>query len=143
VAFSPDSKTLASGDVAGVVKLWDVTTGMNTATLKCHDEDVASVAFSPNGKTLASLDIHDQVHLWNVASGNTATFNVVTNNNRPRPRLLRMVYDTFPSLFEKHRKTIWSMLFTPDGKLLAFGHDDHDDQTVKMWVVATAPNGKR
>jgi WD40 repeat protein len=143
IAFRPDNKTIALGDATGVVTLRDVTTGMKTATFKCHDEAVVSAVFSPNGKTLASLDVDDQIHLWNVASGNTATFNVVTNSNRPRPRLLRMVYATFPGLFEKHRKTIRSMLFTPEGKLLAFGHDEHDKQTVKMWVVAAAPKRKR
>src|SRR2546430_17696837 len=55
LAFSPDGRTLASGSwFDGEIRLWDVATGKNTATLKGHDGDVTSVAFSPDGKTLAS-----------------------------------------------------------------------------------------
>ena len=34
VAFSPDSKLLASGDYRGIVKIWNVTTGAEVATLE-------------------------------------------------------------------------------------------------------------
>ena len=52
VAFSSDGMTLASGSY-GEVKLWDVGTQRNIATL-AHEHRVESVAFSPNGKTLAT-----------------------------------------------------------------------------------------
>src|SRR5690349_8158108 len=60
VAFSPDGKTLASASSAkkgtsdDTIKLWDVQTGKEQATLKGHTGNVWSVAFSPDGKTLAS-----------------------------------------------------------------------------------------
>lgn len=54
VAFSPDSKTLASGSWDRSIKLWDPTTGKEKATLYGHAKDVFSVAWRPDGKTLAS-----------------------------------------------------------------------------------------
>src|SRR5438552_8007927 len=54
VAFSPDSKTLASGSRDATIRLWDVASGQEFKTLKGHLSDVDSIAFSPDGKTLAS-----------------------------------------------------------------------------------------
>src|SRR6185312_6000905 len=51
VAFSPDGKTLASGSTD--VKLWDVASGKEKATLKGPTRGVNCLAFSPDGKTLA------------------------------------------------------------------------------------------
>ena len=40
VAFSPDGKTLASGSGDKTIKLWDVATGKEQATLKGHTDMV-------------------------------------------------------------------------------------------------------
>ena len=52
-AFSPHGTILAVL-LDDTVKLWDVTTGTNIATLEGHTDWVNSVAFSPDGTTLAS-----------------------------------------------------------------------------------------
>lgn len=75
VAFSPDSKTLASCDGSnyeasastgrGGIWLWDATTG-RTTTLT--EEIVFSVAFRPDGKSLASAG-KEGLKVWNVATG--------------------------------------------------------------------------
>jgi WD40 repeat protein len=69
VAFSSDSKTLASASGDKTVKLWDLATGKERATLQGHTESVMSVAFSPDGKTLASASYDKTVKLWDVATG--------------------------------------------------------------------------
>src|SRR5262249_23703134 len=54
VAFSPDGRSLACGQVDGTIKLWDVSAQKVRQTLQGHRQGVCSVAYSPNGKLLVS-----------------------------------------------------------------------------------------
>ena len=49
VAFGPDSKTLASASYDGTLKLWDMTTGKERATLGEYTGCLGCVAFSADG----------------------------------------------------------------------------------------------
>jgi WD40 repeat protein len=69
VAFSPDGKTLTTGDVSGTVQLWGATTPADRRPPhQPPRRRVSSVAFSPHGKTLATGSTDDMVRLWNVAT---------------------------------------------------------------------------
>ncbi|MBI1925354.1 WD40 repeat domain-containing protein [Candidatus Poribacteria bacterium] len=106
VAFRPDGKVLASGSMD--IKLWDVATQGEIATLRGHTGKVHSLAFSPDGRLLASGAEDATVKLWDVVAQKEI------------------------ASFQGHNDGVYEVAFHPDGKLLASGSQDG---TVKLWDV--------
>ncbi|PKA50517.1 Notchless protein like [Apostasia shenzhenica] len=69
VAFSPDSKSLASGSGDTTVRLWDLNTQTPLFTCSGHKSWVLCVAWSPDGKYLASGSKSGELILWNPETG--------------------------------------------------------------------------
>src|SRR5262249_13572587 len=53
-------------------------------------------------------------------------------------RLWRPDSDTLVRALEGHSAKVWSVAFSPDGRLLASASDDH---TIRLWSVAAAVRG--
>lgn len=68
VAFSPDSRFLASGSADNSIRLWNVDTEKHITTLIGHTGPIKSIKFSSDGKTLASCSMDGTIFLWNLAS---------------------------------------------------------------------------
>ena len=68
LAFSPDSKILATSGVDSVVKLWSLADGKLVRALR-HPEGVTSIAFSRDGQWLVSGSYDTMVRVWRVADG--------------------------------------------------------------------------
>jgi len=69
LAFSANGKVLASGGHDKTVKLWDVVTGGEIATLKGHAESVWFVSLSDDGKYVASWGLERTTKIWDVLTG--------------------------------------------------------------------------
>ncbi|QHG21237.1 hypothetical protein GJB62_35910 (plasmid) [Nostoc sp. ATCC 53789] len=63
ISFSPDGNTIASGEVSGVIRLWNKD-GKQLQTIKGHSNRVTSISFSPDGNTIASAALDGTIKLW-------------------------------------------------------------------------------
>jgi WD40 repeat protein len=116
LAFSPNGKTLASGNAYGTVLLWDAAARHQIEhRLATSQTDrfspVTSLTFSPDSKTLATANSDGGVRLWTVATGRQMG-NPLIGHDGP----------------------VGSVAFSPDGKTLAsLGADG----VVRLWDIAT------
>jgi WD40 repeat protein len=66
-AFSPDGRTLATGDGQGNVIVWDVSERRAIETLEGHNDAITGVAFGPDGRTLYTASADSTARIWDVA----------------------------------------------------------------------------
>ncbi|MUL34933.1 hypothetical protein BWI75_00775 [Gloeocapsopsis sp. AAB1 = 1H9] len=109
MAFSPDGKLLATGDVSGMICLWQVADSKPLLSWKGHIGWVYALSFSPNGQ-IASGSSDCTIKLWDVSNGQCC------------------------QTLQGHNHWIRSVAFSPDGYTLA---SSSGDQTVKLWDVHT------
>jgi WD40 repeat protein len=64
LAISDDARRLASGDSAGMLKLWDAQTGSELLSMEGHVNGVRAIAFHPSGRQFASIGGDAAVRIW-------------------------------------------------------------------------------
>ncbi|MBD1890611.1 serine/threonine-protein kinase [Coleofasciculus sp. FACHB-SPT9] len=110
VAFSSDGKTLVTGSIDQIVRVWDLKAENSNQTLSDHSGRVYDVAVSPDGQTLASGSEDNTIKIWNLHTG----------------ELLRTL--------KGHLWSVLSVAISPDGQTLASGGEDN---TIKIWNLKT------
>jgi WD40 repeat protein len=114
IAWSPDSKYLATGLRDGTVHLWNPATTERTAVLKTDSSLIFSIAWSPDGEQLASLGLDNKVRIWGVDTESIKETRVVH----------------IDSVSDHTVGLAWS----PNGKWLAF---IDQERTIRLWNIDT------
>ena len=154
IAFSPDSRTLASTSYDHMIYLWDPATGKEVKPLKEHTDAVFDLAFSPDGKWLASGGADRTVKLWDIVSGKrihtlgSSTEGVNTIAFHPSEKWIAAsgfdktihVWDFSKEepveIFSviAHEQPVLRLAFSPDGNWLV---TSSWDKSVKVWSTKT------
>jgi WD40 repeat protein len=116
LAFSDDSKLLATGAWDDFIRLWDVETGKQVRRIDAHRSQVSGLVFSRDGKVLASRGgLDGLVRLWDPANG-------------------KQLHQ-----FETKQGRSASLAIAPNNKTVAFG----DAKGIALFDVATGMETKR
>lgn len=147
VRFSPDRKTLVTGDANGFIQLWDLQ-GRSLKEFKAHEKGIWGAAFSPDGQTLASASSDSTIKLWNLNGKLLRTLQghnsevlgisfspngqMLASGSEDNTVKLWKLDGTLVRPLKGHEQAVWRVQFSPDGKTIASASED---RTIKLWSI--------
>jgi WD40 repeat protein len=149
IAFSPNSRTIATGSTKGTARLWDSGTGKESFVLR-HSGAVSNIAFSPDGHHVATASRDSTARVWDAATGeeravlrhpravNNVTFSpdsrtLVTGSDDGTARLWDWVTGEERAVLG-HQGPVAAVMLSPDGYTIATASKDG---TARVWDAAT------
>jgi WD40 repeat protein len=111
VALSPDGTHVATGDMRGRARIWNVRT-RSSVDLNGHSGAIESVAFSPNGRLLVTASDDETAAIWDAGTG-------------------RQLAE-----LRGHNGIVHSAAFAADGKTIVTGGEDG---TIRIWSTTADP----
>ncbi|TMQ23312.1 MAG: hypothetical protein E6J90_10805 [Deltaproteobacteria bacterium] len=148
VALDAEGTRAATGDIAGVVRIWNTTTAALVATCESHTGIVRAIKFSSDNRSVVSGGNDGDVRICDVASGATlhrlighshqvVTVDVaadgrtiVSGGRDGKPRIWDARTGLLVRVLDGHRGTVGSAQFSPDGDhILTLGVDG----TARIW----------
>jgi WD40 repeat protein len=124
VDVSPKGDLVATSGADGAVKLWDLLTGKETASLPEQAGGIGKLLFGPDAATLAAAGWNDsRVVVWDLTTSTKGQ----QAGRRPK--------QTIPA----GPKGVTAMAYAPDGKLLAVAFYEQ----VKLWDLVTDKEAAR
>jgi WD40 repeat protein len=111
VGFAPDGRRVASGDIAGVARIWNIRSG-DAVEVRGHEGAIASLGFSPDGASLVTASEDETGAIWDARAG------------------------TSIAALRGHDGLVLGAAFAPDGRTVVTGSTDG---TIRTWAVASDP----
>jgi glucose repression regulatory protein TUP1 len=140
VCFSPDGKFLATGGEDHKIRIWDIQAKRVCSMFTGHTSDIYSLEFSNNGRLLVSGSGDKSVRVWDMESNQLKSKFIIESTNIKDPgvtcvaispdsryiaagsldkfvRVWDVQQDRILNIFEGHKDGVYSVAFSPDGKI--------------------------
>lgn len=119
--FSRDGRRVITSSKDGTARVWDAGTGKALAELRGHAGPLLNAVFSPDGRRVATVSFDQTARIWDVNTGHS---------------LFELQHHTGQDTHLKPKDTnvVYSVAFSPDGRLLLTGSADG---RARIWAAST------